>query len=543
MIHKHSIFFVLLLLLSVPTTWAQERAIRPVETNIRQALVIGNSNYAHAGILRNPINDARAIGSTLQQLGFQVETLMNATQPEMDQAIRKFGRQLLGNNGVGLFYYAGHGMQINGENYLLPVEINPSTEADVRYRGVPVGQLLGQMEAADNGMNIVILDACRNNPFARSFRSSSRGLAQMTAPAGTFISYATAPGKEAADGAGDNGLFTAKLLEHMKTPGLKLEEVFKLVRSDVQRESNDKQVPWDSSSVTGEFFFLEPKNKEEEILRKREEEIRRKEEEILRKREEEVLRREEEILRKREEEVLRREEEILRKREEINQGANQEKDIDLKPTGVGNEKFVIPESQSHQDTLNGDSNKFKLMGGYFTGSLDLETDFPSSYNEDVDATGLFFSARYFFGQNIGIDFLTGSGNINKVTVPEESANYQDKVTGNFNSTVLGIIYSWGGYENSIFGKWWTILVGVGVGSSTAIYTLGDANEEVTATTQGVTTIVGFDYRTENNWLLGLTFYGLGGNATGSRVEQLENEGGNVTAGSNLVTIMTGYQFD
>ncbi len=258
MIGKHSTFFVLLLLLIVSTTWAKERTIRPVETNIRQALVIGNSNYAHAGILRNPVNDARAIGSTLQQLGFQVETLMNATQPEMDQAIRKFGRQLQGNNGVGLFYYAGHGMQIDGENYLLPVEINPSTEADVRYRGVPVGQLLGQMEAADNGMNIVILDACRNNPFARSFRSSRRGLAQMTAPAGTFISYATAPGKEAADGAGDNGLFTAKLLEHMKTRGLKLEEVFKRVRADVQLESNDKQVPWDSSSVTGEFFFVEP---------------------------------------------------------------------------------------------------------------------------------------------------------------------------------------------------------------------------------------------------------------------------------------------
>jgi hypothetical protein len=446
----------------------------------------------------------------------------------MDQAIREFGIDLRQNNGVGLFFYAGHGMQIDGENYLLPTNINPSNETDVSYDAIPVGKLLGQMEVAGNGMNIVILDACRNNPFARSFRSSGRGLAQVIAPTGTFISYATAPGDVAADGEGDNGLFTAKLLTHMQTPGLKLEDVFKRVRADVQRESNDKQVPWDSSSITGDFFFSEPKKREEEILRKRQEE---------------VLRREEEILRKREEEVLRREEEILRKREEINQGADQEKDIDLKPTGVGNEKFVIPENQSHQDTLNGDSNKFKLMGGYFTGGLDLETDFPSSYNEDVDATGLFFSARYFFGQNIGIDFLTGSGNINKFTVPEDSANYQDKVTGNFNSTVLGIIYSWGGYENSIFGKWWTILVGVGVGSSTAIYTLGDANEEVTATTQGVTTIVGFDYRTENNWLLGLTFYGLGGNATGSRVEQLENEGGNVTAGSNLVTVMTGYQFD
>ena len=131
MIRKHVIFFVLLLLLIVPATWAQERAIRPVETNIRQALVIGNANYAHAGVLRNPANDARAIGKTLSQLGFQVTTLTDADERQMDQAIRKFGRQLRGNNGVGLFYYAGHGMQIDGENYLLPTDINPSNETDV----------------------------------------------------------------------------------------------------------------------------------------------------------------------------------------------------------------------------------------------------------------------------------------------------------------------------------------------------------------------------------------------------------------------------
>ena len=102
----------------------------------------------------------------------------------------------------------------------------------------------------------MILDACRNNPFARSFRSSSRGLAQVVAPTGSFISYATGPGNVAADGEGDNGFFTEKLLEHMMTPGLKLEEVFKRVRSDVQQDSNNKQVPWDSSSVTGDFFFV-----------------------------------------------------------------------------------------------------------------------------------------------------------------------------------------------------------------------------------------------------------------------------------------------
>ena len=241
---------------------AQERAAtRPTDPGgPKQALVVGNSAYTHTSPLKNPVNDAKAIGSTLQQLGFEVTTLLDVNQRQMEQALRRFGSRLRDQNGVGLFYYAGHGMQVAGENYLLPVDINPSTETDVRYDAIPVGKLLGQMDAAGNGMNIVILDACRNNPFSRSFRSNSRGLAQVIAPTGSFISYATAPGNVAADGEGDNGLFTAKLLEHMKTPGLKLEEVFKRVRSDVQRESNDQQVPWDSSSVTGDFFFVPPNN-------------------------------------------------------------------------------------------------------------------------------------------------------------------------------------------------------------------------------------------------------------------------------------------
>jgi len=255
MIRKYIFCLVLTLILIECSIMAQERAIRPVEENLRQALVIGNANYAHTGVLRNPVNDAKAISSMLRSLGFTVTAITDADQPQMDLAIRKFGEELRGSDAIGLFYYAGHGTQIKGENYLLPVEINPSTEADVRYRGVPVGQLLGQMEEAGNNMNIVILDACRNNPFPRSFRSTDRGLAQVTAPTGSFISYATAPGQVADDGKGDNGLFTSKLLQHMPTPNLKLEEVFKRVRIDVQKESGGEQVPWDASSVTGDFYF------------------------------------------------------------------------------------------------------------------------------------------------------------------------------------------------------------------------------------------------------------------------------------------------
>ena len=175
---------------------------------------------------------------------------------QMEQAINDFGNNLRRKKGVGLFYYAGHGVQVRGENYLLPIDIIPQTAADVRYDAVPVGKLLGQMEEADNNMNLVILDACRNNPFPQSFRSANQGLAQVNAPTGSFISYATAPGQVAADGEGANGLFTSSLLKHMVVPNLKLEEVFKRVRADVQQDSSNKQVPWDSSSVTGDFFFV-----------------------------------------------------------------------------------------------------------------------------------------------------------------------------------------------------------------------------------------------------------------------------------------------
>jgi len=258
----------LLITVLVPLAWSQERAIRPVagvvDSNIRQALVIGNSEYRHAGRLRNPVNDARAIGSTLQQLGFDVTLLTDADQRKMERAIRDFGDELRSRRGVGLFYYAGHGMQFDGENYLLPTDINPSTEEDVRYDAVPLGKLLAQMRAADNAMNVVVLDACRNNPFSRSFRTFNPGLAQINAAAGTFISFATAPGQVAADGSGNNGLFTSKLLDHLQTPGLKIEEVFKRTTADVYQASGSQQAPWVQYSVIGDFFFV-PKGQSPQV--------------------------------------------------------------------------------------------------------------------------------------------------------------------------------------------------------------------------------------------------------------------------------------
>ena len=224
----------------------------------RLALVIGNAGYKSAP-LRNPVNDARAMTVTLRGLGFEVIALENANQSHMKRAIDEFGKKLRQQGGVGLFYYSGHGMQVKGRNYMIPVGAKVAGEADVEYEAVDAGRVLAKMDTAGNGMNIVILDACRNNPFARSFRAANNGLATMDAPSGTLIAYATAPGKVAADGDGRNGLYTEQLIRYMKQPGLTLESVFKKVRSIVRRKSGGRQIPWEASSLEGEFFFARAK--------------------------------------------------------------------------------------------------------------------------------------------------------------------------------------------------------------------------------------------------------------------------------------------
>ncbi|MBW2606595.1 MAG: caspase family protein [Deltaproteobacteria bacterium] len=221
--------------------------------NQKTALVIGNGAYSSSP-LRNPVNDATDITFMLKKLGFKVILKTDANQRTMKKFIRTFGKELR-NGGVGLFYYAGHAMQVHGTNYLIPIGARIESESDVEYEAIDAGRVLGKMEDAGNGLNIIILDACRDNPFARSFRTSEKGLARMDAPTGSILAYATAPGSIAADGAGRNGLYTSKLLRHMTTPGLEIEKVFKKVRIDVVRSSQKKQVPWESSSLIGEFYF------------------------------------------------------------------------------------------------------------------------------------------------------------------------------------------------------------------------------------------------------------------------------------------------
>ncbi|MBU1229222.1 MAG: caspase family protein [Proteobacteria bacterium] len=246
-----TIVLSLLLLWSLAPCAALAAPNQPGEE--RYALVIGNSAYKSAP-LKNPSKDARDMAALLKALGFNVTLKVDAGVKDMEEAVREFGLSLR-KGGVGLFYFAGHGLQVAGNNYLVPVDAKIQTESDVRFECVDAGRVLGKMEDAGNPLNIVILDACRNNPFARSFRSADRGLAEMRAPTGSIIAYATAPGSVASDGTGDNGIYTKHLLQAMRTPGLPITDVFMRVRMGVVADTAKKQVPWESSSLTGYFYL------------------------------------------------------------------------------------------------------------------------------------------------------------------------------------------------------------------------------------------------------------------------------------------------
>lgn len=219
----------------------------------RVALLIGNNNYGSTP-LRNAVNDARDLGDALKELGFQVIVRENASRKDMIDAIREFGQAIDGSS-TALFFYAGHAMQFKDRNYLIPIDAAMGSEEDVTFFSVEIGQIFDRMDRARTRFNFIILDACRDNPFAASFKVSSAGLAQMGSPSGTLIAYATAPGSVAADGFGRNGIYTKHILQNIRMPDLPVEIMFKRVREGVERETRRLQTPWDSSSLKGDFTF------------------------------------------------------------------------------------------------------------------------------------------------------------------------------------------------------------------------------------------------------------------------------------------------
>jgi len=260
------IVFLLCALTVLDIACSQTRGMR--EANIhtngqRVALVIGNSSYS-IGPLRNPIHDAQAVALALRQAGFRVLTFNNLNQKEMKRAIRSFGSSLV-SGGVALFYYSGHGVQIKGSNYLIPINADIRNEGDVELEAVDANYVLNEMDAAKSRINIVILDACRNDPLPRLVRSTTRGLAQMNAPAGTIIAFSTSPGSVASDGSGENGLYTQEFVKNVTTPGLPVETVFKRTLSGVKQLSGGSQIPWTSYSIEGDFYFIPPNETESTV--------------------------------------------------------------------------------------------------------------------------------------------------------------------------------------------------------------------------------------------------------------------------------------
>jgi len=228
----------------------------------RVALVVGNNDYTTLAALNNAEKDARDMAQTLRGLGWEVVDLYNSSQRDMGRAIAKF-EGLLMTAEAGLFFYAGHGIQANGDNWLVPIDADVEAEVDLQYEAISARNVLTAMKNADVPVNIVILDACRDNPLKKRTRSASRGLQAPEVPSGlrgTTILFSAAPGEVAQDGPqGGNGVFTGKLLAELKRPGQTLEEVFKATARGVNAATNRSQMPWFNSSLSGDFYFNEAK--------------------------------------------------------------------------------------------------------------------------------------------------------------------------------------------------------------------------------------------------------------------------------------------
>jgi len=220
----------------------------------RLALVIGNSEYKNGGTLKNSVNDANLMANTLKDLGFTVIKRTDATRAQMAQAIAEFWSKL-GQYNVALFYYAGHGVQVNGVNYLIPVDATLESKDMVSFEAISVNDISSKFEEYDKNINILILDACRNNPFKAWSRGGDRGFKAMNPASGTIIAFATSEGSTADDGEGANGLYTEQLVKQLRQP-VPIEKVFKLTRIEVEKESSGKQSPQEWSKLKGDFYFV-----------------------------------------------------------------------------------------------------------------------------------------------------------------------------------------------------------------------------------------------------------------------------------------------
>ncbi|MDP2805858.1 MAG: SUMF1/EgtB/PvdO family nonheme iron enzyme [Gallionellaceae bacterium] len=251
-----TLFFFAVFLISTNAQAADSRALKPInnpQTEHRIALVIGNGAYTNSP-LKNPLNDAKDVAAKLRTMGFEVIERNNLQTKQIGGTLREF-RSKLSPGAVALVFYAGHGLQIKGINYLPTVDADINSEEDAPNQSLSMNQIMDVLEESKSRLNLVFLDACRNNPYARSFRSGDKGLARVTAPSGTLISYSTRPGSVAADGSGRNGLYTSKLLAQMES-NQQIELLLKRVVTEVKAASQGKQEPWMEGSIEGDFCFV-----------------------------------------------------------------------------------------------------------------------------------------------------------------------------------------------------------------------------------------------------------------------------------------------
>jgi len=238
--------------LSFRRSWAAN----PTSDPSRLALIIGNSSY-HSAPLVNPANDAKAVAGLFAQAGFTVDSRLNATRTDMMSAIEHFGTAAKRpETKLVVFYYAGHGAQLDWRNYLLPVDAVVEKQEHMKQRCVDLGLLLGRFSAAKDKTFIVILDACRNNPFGTSYRPEQKGLSQFDAPVGSLLAYATSPGNVASDGDGDNGLYTENLVRELSKRSTRIEDALKRVRLNVRLASHGEQIPWETTSLESDVFIF-----------------------------------------------------------------------------------------------------------------------------------------------------------------------------------------------------------------------------------------------------------------------------------------------
>lgn len=238
------------------------------DMEMKTALVVGIADYNEATPLKNPINDATDFSKTLKKIGFDVITVLNPTKEEFDQSINLFIKKLNDNGGIGLFYYAGHGSQLGDKNYLIPADFSVNTTKSIDEQAINSLRILEKMGNSKSSVNILILDACRDNPFEDSFKVASRalkikkghvgsntGLTKIHAPKNAFIAFSTSPGEVAVDGDGRNSPYVKQLMKSIQKENYTIEQVFQDVRNSVYNETNGKQIPWENSSLLHSHYF------------------------------------------------------------------------------------------------------------------------------------------------------------------------------------------------------------------------------------------------------------------------------------------------